>query len=1579
MKKLLQIRMVFLLGITQRLKRKALAILVIIMMTVTMLPAMAFAASPSDISNHWAKMQIGDWVDKGLVNGYSDGTFRPDNNITRAEFMVLVNGAFGYSDMVSIDYKDVTASDWYADTVAKAKAAGYIAGYTDGTVKPNNPISRQEAAIVIMQVKQLTQNQTGADKFTDATSMPAWSKGGIGAVVIAGIMSGYPDGTFKASNSITRAEAVVALNKALVTTTQSIIYDQAGTYGPATGTETVKGNVTIKAQDITLQNTVIEGNLIIDKAVGEGNATFKRVVVKGNTYVYGGGINSVYFIDTQTGKTYILKDSGPVRIVVSGNSEINQLIAQSGATIEEVELTGNGVEGIVVDRQVDGTITVNLAGVNVDSLEVNSTNTIIVTNTNTNISSFEANAAVAVRGAGTISNATINVSGVTYDTKFTSQTVAPGVSAPVQTPSSSGSRSPAADTRTITGFYLNTSDTALVTTATVAYGTAEATAKADLSTAGYAKLSDNSYVAITIAWTFDAAYVGTTAGEKAVTGTVSGTFAGGQTPVNQTGTVTVAADTRTITGYYLNTSDGALVTTATVPYGTAEATAKADLSTAGYAKLSDNSYVAITIAWAFDAAYSGNAAGAKAVTGTVSGTFAGGQTPVNQTGTVTVSADTRAITGYFLTQTDTPLVTTATVPYETAEATAKAGLSTAGFAKLSDNSYVAITIAWTFDTAYVGTTAGEKAVTGTVSGTFAGGQTPVNQTGIVTVLADARTITGYYTNNNGTDTVLVTTATVAYGTSEATAKADLSTVGYAKLSDNSYVAITIAWTFDAAYVGTTAGAKAVIGTVSGTFVGGQTPANRTGTVTVAADTRTITGYYLNTSDGALVTTTTVAYGTAEATAKADLSIAGFAKLSDNSYVAITIAWAFDEAYVGTTAGAKAVIGTVSGTFVGGQTPANRTGTVTVSAAPATAVTASSNGIATATGTTTITLGQIIPGLAAGDIIVKVGGVELNNAGADKYTLGGLASTSVTIAFQAASALDNTSLVSVVIIKDSYLINGGSAIAVANTIPAPPTDVTSAKFTTDSAHNIVTITLTGGTFKAGGIGASDFTFAGPNAAAVASGTFTRTSDSVVTITELTLVSSLDNTVLVKAATQATKATSVKAEASFNYFIFERIDGTIATTISIKSYNTAGGLDVVIPSTIDGFAVTTIGVDAFAHRALTRVTIPNSVTKIDQFAFYNNQLTNVIIPDSVTIIGWNAFRFNQLTNLIIPDSVAIIGINAFRGNALTSVIIPDGVNIVAGAFCENSLTSITIGAVVTLENGVLENDNFRNAYDAGGAGTYLGTQAGTWTKVIPISNLVATAGNAQVVLSWTAPTGATAVELQVKETSAGDGTYAKATYATSEVAMKTATTTTATGLTNDISYTFQLVVTGGVNGGKSNTVVATPVAPLAIGDSYGGGIVAYILQPEDPWYDSNVPHGLIAATADQSTGIEWAKIDYEDTSVALTSSAYGTGSANTDKIIEQNGVDTDYAAGLARAYRGGGYSDWYLPSEVELSKILANKNIIGGFYAGGEQANYWNSTENSYNSACRHTVWAGGWGIYQADAKGILNYVRAVRTF
>ena len=161
-------------------------------------------------------------------------------------------------------------------------------------------------------------------------------------------------------------------------------------------------------------------------------------------------------------------------------------------------------------------------------------------------------------------------------------------------------------------------------------------------------------------------------------------------------------------------------------------------------------------------------------------------------------------------------------------------------------------------------------------------------------------------------------------------------------------------------------------------------------------------------------------------------------------------------------------------------------------------------------------------------------------------------------------------------------------------------------------------------------------------------------------------------------------------------------------------------------------------------------------------------------------------------------------------------------------------------------------------------------------------------------------------------------------------------------------------------------------LKIGDSYAGGILAYILVSGDPGYDANVLHGLIAATSDQSTGIQWYNGSY--TTTGATGYSIGTGLSNTNKIITSQGAtSTSYAAGLARAYTGGQYTDWYLPSKDEIYKLYLNKTAIGGF----ENYYYWSSSENGSTSVWFQSF--GSSGISTTASKFYNYYVRAIRAF
>ncbi|HBC94757.1 MAG TPA: hypothetical protein DCZ10_18130, partial [Pelotomaculum sp.] len=169
--------------------------------------------SLNDIAGHWAEDNIKQLVAKNAITGYPDGSFKPDNNITRAEFATVLVKAYGLTPQSGKVFTD-TASHWAKDFIATAASYGIIKGYNDAAFGPDDLITREQMAVMIARAAQLAAVSDGTP-FGDAASISDWAKDAVAAAVEAGIIQGYPDNTFKPQANATRAEAVTVIVNAL--------------------------------------------------------------------------------------------------------------------------------------------------------------------------------------------------------------------------------------------------------------------------------------------------------------------------------------------------------------------------------------------------------------------------------------------------------------------------------------------------------------------------------------------------------------------------------------------------------------------------------------------------------------------------------------------------------------------------------------------------------------------------------------------------------------------------------------------------------------------------------------------------------------------------------------------------------------------------------------------------------------------------------------------------------------------------------------------------------------------------------------------------------------------------------------------------------------------------------------------------------------------------------------------------------------------------------------------------------------------------------------------------------------------
>ncbi|SFE74968.1 S-layer homology domain-containing protein [Paenibacillus catalpae] len=316
--------------------KRLLSLVMSLVIAVSYVPSAVFAASDTaavpveaaapDVAGHWAEQQVTDWSSKGLINSYPDGSFKPDQDITRAEFTKLMNSLFGFTTKGGNSFSDIAAGAWYTDQVAIGKHAGFINGYPDGTFKPNAAITRQEAAKIAAGLFRLpaVTGDNPLSAFEDKAQIGAFAEVPLGQLVSGGYLKGFPNGTIQPLKSITRAEAVVLLDRLA-----GEAYTKADTYKA----QKLEGNALVNTDGVTLENAAIGGDLFLTAGIAEGDFTLKNSELKGTIYVSGGGVHSIYFHNVKAPNVVVDKKEGPVRVVIE-DSRINNMDLNTNAILE---------------------------------------------------------------------------------------------------------------------------------------------------------------------------------------------------------------------------------------------------------------------------------------------------------------------------------------------------------------------------------------------------------------------------------------------------------------------------------------------------------------------------------------------------------------------------------------------------------------------------------------------------------------------------------------------------------------------------------------------------------------------------------------------------------------------------------------------------------------------------------------------------------------------------------------------------------------------------------------------------------------------------------------------------------------------------------------------------------------------------------------------------------------------------------------------------------------------------------------------------------------------------------------------
>ena len=390
----------------------------------------------------WMDPYLNQMKEWGVMKGDANGNLHGERAITRAEFVVMLNRAFGYQEMGANPFTDVPDDAWYADDIRISYKAGCLQGTSATTASPNAPVTREQAVALVGRSLRLKNTPGSTQDYRDENRISTWGRGVIRQATDMGLINGYPDGTFRPQAPISRGQAATVLSNAIGTLVNRSGDQKVGN---------VYGNLTITVPGVTLSNTIVTGNLYLTGGIGLDDVVLNNVTVGGKIVVCGTGSSqkgesSVILrnvtangleIDSMTNQFLSVRAEGLTSIKdttvrTSGYIEDRTtdgnglaLIKLDGAEGAQFQLAGNIKE--VINRSPASFLGIGGGVANKVTVDERATGSTLDIGINGTVRDLNLDTAATVTGKGDITSATVNASGSTIPMLPDTVVVRPGV------------------------------------------------------------------------------------------------------------------------------------------------------------------------------------------------------------------------------------------------------------------------------------------------------------------------------------------------------------------------------------------------------------------------------------------------------------------------------------------------------------------------------------------------------------------------------------------------------------------------------------------------------------------------------------------------------------------------------------------------------------------------------------------------------------------------------------------------------------------------------------------------------------------------------------------------------------------------------------------------------------------------------------------------------------------------------------------------------------------------------------------------------------------------------------------------